>query len=70
MGLVEGFRVNDGGLKTAGLDWRIRLVLKGSSESGRETGVSARFCFPCRSLNGRLGIAKGVDTGHVRVIWL
>ena len=43
MGLVEGFRVDYGGLKTAGLDWRIRLVLNASGHSGRETGISTRF---------------------------
>ncbi len=46
MGFLEGFRVNYGGVKTAGLDWRIRLVLNVSGGSGRETGVSARFCLP------------------------
>ncbi len=46
MGFLEGFRVNYGGVKTAGLDWRIRLVLNVSSGSGRETRVSARFCLP------------------------
>ncbi len=50
MGFLEGFSVNYGGVKTAGLDWQIRLFLNVSSGSGRETGVSARFSFPCRSL--------------------
>ena len=70
MGLVEGFRVDYGEVKTAGLDWRIRLALNVSSGSGRETGVSARFFFHWRRLNCKLGIVKGTDTRHVRAIWL
>jgi len=50
VGFLEGFSVNYGGVKTAGLDLGIRLVLNVSSGSGRETGVSAPFFFPCRSL--------------------
>ncbi len=50
MGFLEGFPVKYGGVKTAGLDWRIRLVLNLSGRSGRETGVSARFCIACGSL--------------------
>ncbi len=59
-----------GGVKTAGLDWRIRLVLNVSGGSVRETGVSVAFFFPCSRLNCKLGIVKGVETGHVRAIWL
>ncbi len=70
MGLVEGFPVDDGGVKTAGLDWRIRPVLNVSSGSGRETGVSVPFFFPSRRLNCKLGIVRGAYTGHVRAIWL
>ena len=62
--------MKDGGVKTAGLDLGIRLVLKVSSESGRETGVSVPFFLPCRRLNCKLGIVKGTDTRHVRAIWL
>ncbi len=50
VGLVEGFRVKDGGVKTAGLDLGIRLVPNGSGRSGRETGVFVPFFFPCGSL--------------------
>ncbi len=58
-----------GGLKTAGLDSGIRLVLKVSSGSGRETGVSVAFFFPCSRLNCKLGIVKAAESGHVRAIW-
>ena len=70
MGFLEGFSVNYGGLKTAGLDWRIRLVPNVSSGSGGETGVSVSFFFSCSRLNCKLGIVKGAETGHVRAIWL
>ena len=70
MGFLEGFSVNYGGVKTAGLEWRTRLVLNVSSGSGRETCVSARFFFPWRRLNCKLGIVKGAETGHVKAIWL
>ena len=70
MGFLEGFCVDYGGVKIAGLDWRIRLVPNMSSGSGRETGVSAQLFFPCRRLNCKLGIVKAADTRHVRAIWL
>ncbi len=34
VGFLEGLRVKYGGVKTAGLDWRIRLVLNLSGRSG------------------------------------
>ncbi len=49
-GWWRGFPVDDGGMKTAGLDSGIRLVPKVSSESGHETRVSTPVRFPCRSL--------------------
>ena len=62
--------MNYGGLKTAGLDWRIKLVPNVSSGLGRENGVSGRVFFPSRRLDCRLEIVKEAETGHVRAIRL